>query len=255
MKKDEVFLSGAARASDFEFDETVAEVFDDMVGRSVPFYAEQQRMIVEIARTFWKPGRRVYDLGASTATTLTALSKELPPEAELVGYDNSPAMIERAKGKLREHGLEDRIDLRYADLNEAVASLPLEEAGVVLMSWTLQFIRPLQRDHLIRHIYESLTEDGVLIVAEKVLSNRGPVNRFFIDFYYDYTRRNGYSDVEIARKREALENVMIPYRIEENIELFRRSGFEIVETYFQWYNFAGFLCIKKAGLRAGVLNA
>ncbi len=195
----------------------------------------------------------MYDLGVSTATTLAALSKQLPEEAELIGYDNSPAMIERAKQKLREQGMEGRIDLRCADLNEAVDSLPLDGAGVVLMKWTLQFIRPLHRDHLIRHIYESLHEDGVLIVAEKVLSNRGPINRFFIDFYYEYKRRNGYSEVEIARKREALDKVMIPYRIEENVELFRRSGFEMVDTYFQWYNFAGFLCVKKAALRTGTV--
>jgi tRNA (cmo5U34)-methyltransferase len=251
MKKDEVFLAQAARSSDFTFDETVAEVFDDMVGRSVPFYAEQQRMICEIARAIWAPGMRVYDLGVSTATTLTALSKLLPAEAELIGYDNSPAMIERARRKLREENLQGRIDLRCADLNEEVHTLPLDGAGVVLMCWTLQFIRPLHRDHLLRHIYDSLQEDGVLIVAEKVLSNRGLINRFFIDFYYDYKRRMGYSEVEIARKREALENVMIPYRIDENLELFRRSGFEMVDTYFQWYNFAGFLCVKKTALRSG----
>jgi tRNA (cmo5U34)-methyltransferase len=251
MKKDEVFLAEAARSSDFTFDETVAEVFDDMVGRSVPFYAEQQRMICEMARALWKPGMRVYDLGVSTATTLAALSAQLPEEAELIGYDNSPAMIDRARQKLRGKGIEERIELRYADLNEAVDTLRLEGAGVVLMSWTLQFIRPLHRDHLIRHIYNSLQEDGALIVAEKVLSNRGPINRFFIDFYYDYKRRMGYSEVEIARKREALENVMIPYRIDENLELFRRSGFEMVDTYFQWYNFAGFLCVKKTALRRG----
>ena len=249
MKKDEVFLASGKRSTDFTFDESVAEVFDDMVGRSVPFYAEQQRMICEIARTFWAPGMRVYDLGASTATTLSALAKLLPDEAELIGYDNSPAMIERARQKLTEQNLNDRIELRCADLNEAVDELPLDGAGIVLMSWTLQFIRPLHRDHLLRHIYQSLQEDGALIIAEKVLSNRGPINRFFIDFYYDYKRRMGYTDVEIARKREALENVMIPYRIEENLELFRRSGFEIVETYFQWYNWAGFLCVKKTGLR------
>ncbi|MCB1020304.1 MAG: carboxy-S-adenosyl-L-methionine synthase CmoA [Acidobacteria bacterium] len=249
MKKDDVFLAPESRSSDFAFDERVAQVFDDMVGRSVPFYAEQQRMICELARTFWKPGTKVYDLGASTATTLAALAATLPEEAELVGYDNSEAMLERGREKLREQKLDGRVELRTADLNEAVTSLPLEGAGVALMCWTLQFIRPLHRDHLLRHIYDSLAEDGALIVAEKVLSNRGPVNRFFIDFYYDYKRRMGYSDVEISRKREALENVMIPYRIDENLELFRRSGFEIVETYFQWYNFAGFLCVKKAGLR------
>jgi tRNA (cmo5U34)-methyltransferase len=116
------------------------------------------------------------------------------------------------------------------------------------MCWTLQFIRPLYRDYLIRHIYDSLVEGGALLVTEKVLGNTGTVNRLFIDFYYDYKRRHGYSEIEISRKREALENVMIPYRVEEDLELFRRCGFEIVETFFQWYNFVGILCIKKPSL-------
>ena len=89
-----------------------------------------------------------------------------------------------------------------------------------------------------------LVENGVLVVTEKVLTNNSHMNRFFIDFYYDYKKRNRYSSGEIQRKREALENVLIPYRIDENLDLFRRNGFEIVEMFFQWYNFAGFLCMK-----------
>ena len=84
------------------------------------------------------------------------------------------------------------------------------------------------------------------MVTEKVLTNNTHTNRFFIEFYYDFKRKNGYSGEEIIRKREALENVLIPYRIEENLEMFRRNGFEIVETFFQWYNFAGYLCVKKS---------
>jgi tRNA (cmo5U34)-methyltransferase len=89
-----------------------------------------------------------------------------------------------------------------------------------------------------------LANGGVLIVTDKVLTSDSNMNRLFIDFYYDFKRRNHYSEVEISKKREALENVLIPYRLDENIELFRRNGFSSVETFFQWYNFAGFLCIK-----------
>lgn len=248
MNRDEVFKADGTRTADFEFDDKVAGVFDDMVQRSVPYYAEQQRMIGELTRAIWIPGTTVYDLGASTATTLMALSRELP-EANLVGYDNSRPMIEQALLKLREENLDGRIELRCQDLNKAVDNLPLDNAGIVTMCWTLQFIRPLYRDHLIRHIYDSLVEGGALLVTEKVLGNTGTVNRLFIDFYYDYKRRHGYSDIEISRKREALENVMIPYRVEEDLELFRRCGFEIVETFFQWYNFVGILCVKKPSLR------
>ena len=117
---------------------------------------------------------------------------------------------------------------------------------MVIMCWTLQFIRPLRRDNLIRWIYEALADGGALIVTEKILTTNGHMNRFFIDLYYDFKKRRGYTDTEILRKREALENVLVPYRLDENVDLFRRNGFEIVETFFQWFNFAGFLCVKKA---------
>lgn len=245
MTQDQLFAGTASRACDFEFDEEVAEVFDDMLVRSVPFYLEQQHMVREIVRKFWIPGTNVYDLGCSTATTLINVARELAQPARLIGYDNSLPMLERATRKITEHGYAGSIEARYGDLNGDLSKLSLEGASVVTMCWTLQFIRPLQRGNLIRWIYNALIEDGVLVVTDKVLTNSTHMNRFFIDFYYRFKRRNGYSQEEILRKREALENVLIPYRVTENLELFRRSGFEIAETFFQWYNFAGFLCVKK----------
>jgi tRNA (cmo5U34)-methyltransferase len=244
MNRDELFQRTAPRASDFEFDSEVAAVFDDMLSRSVPFYAEQQHMAAAIAKQFWIPATSVYDLGCSTATTLIEISRALPASARLIGYDNSPPMLDRARQKIVAGELDDRIEVRYADLDGPLADLPLEDASVVTMLLTLQFVRPLGRDRLVRHIYDALVDGGALVVEEKVLTNNGHLNRFFIDFYYEFKRRQGYSDGEIVRKREALENVLIPYRLEENIELFRRNGFEVVETFFQWFNFAGFLCIK-----------
>jgi tRNA (cmo5U34)-methyltransferase len=220
-------------------------VFDDMLRRSIPFYREQQSMVTELGRKFWIPGTDVYDLGCSTGTTLINLARELPEPARLVGYDNSAPMLERAAAKVAESGQEDRIELRLGDLDEDLSRLPLENASVVTLCWTLQFIRPLRRDNLIRWIYRGLVEDGILLVTEKVLTNNSPMNRFFTELYYEFKRRNGYSEGEIVRKREALENVLVPYRSDENEEMFRRGGFEIVETFFQWCNFAGFLCVKK----------
>ena len=163
----------------------------------------------------------------------------------MVGYDNSAAMLERARGNIKANNLQKRVALRIAELNGQVANFPLSNAGVVTMCWTLQFVRPLRRDNVVRWIYDSLVDEGVFIVTEKILTNNGHMNRFFIDLYYDYKRQHGYSETEILRKREALENVLIPYRAEQNMDLFRRNGFEIVETFFQWFNFAGFLCVKK----------
>jgi tRNA (cmo5U34)-methyltransferase len=246
MKRDDVYKTNTSRSCNFEFNKEVAEVFDDMLLRSVPFYLEQQHMLKEIGKKFWIPGTKVYDLGCSTATTLINLCRELDKSARLIGYDNSLPMLEQARLKINDSGLADRIKVRHADFNAPLSSMSLENASVVTICWTLQFVRPLQRDNLIKWIYKGLVDGGVLIVTEKVLTNNSHMNRFFIDFYYEFKRRNAYSEHEILRKREALENVLVPYRIDENLEMFRRYGFDIVETFFQWYNFAGFLCVKKS---------
>jgi tRNA (cmo5U34)-methyltransferase len=250
MSHDNIFQRNTPRRSDFEFNTEVAEVFDDMLIRSVPFYMEQQSMIVEIGKKFWQPGTNIYDLGCSTATTLINLCRAIPDQVRFIGFDNSPAMLEQAKKKIKNQGMESRIELYNGDLNGGLDLLLLTNASVVTLCWTLQFVRPLCRDELIQWIYQGLVGGGVLVVTEKVLTNSSPMNRFFIEFYYDFKAQNGYSGEEISRKREALENVLIPYRLDENLELFRRNGFEIVETFFQWYNFVGFLCVKKPEWRA-----
>ena len=244
MERDEVFSNTSARSCDFEFNDEVAEVFDDMLVRSVPFYLEQRLLIDEIAQKFWIEGTNIYDLGCSSATALMRLANMMEVSAHFIGYDNSEPMLKRARDKVKEEGLEGRIELKYADLNNDLSKVKLRNASVVTICWTLQFIRPLRRDALIRLIYKNMVDGGALVVTEKILTNDSNMNRFFIDFYYDFKRRTGYSEEEILRKREALENVLVPYRVDENFELFRRNGFEIVETFFQWYNFAGFLCVK-----------
>jgi tRNA (cmo5U34)-methyltransferase len=244
LKEDHLFASSGSGRNDFEFNTEVAEVFDDMVARSIPFYVEQQRMIQEIARRLSPPGARIYDLGCATATTLINLCGVIPECAGFIGYDNSPAMLAYARNKVRDNKFDDRIELRFGDLNGELVAHPLENAGLVTLCWTLQFLRPMQRDRVIRWVYESLPQGGALVMAEKVLTADSRISRLFIDTYYSFKRRNGYSDNEIARKREALENVLVPYTISENLEMIRRNGFEVTDTFFQWYNFAAFLCLK-----------
>lgn len=245
MKRDRTFQRTASRAGDFVFDEQVAEVFDDMLERSIPFYKEQQALIQEVAQKFHQPGTFVYDLGCSTGTTLVGLARVLGPQARLVGYDNSAPMLAKARANVARVGLGEQIELRRADLNADMAEIELSKASVVTLCWTLQFVRPLNRDRLARAIYEGMANGGTLLVTEKVLTNNSDMNRYFIEFYYDFKRRNGYSEEEIAKKREALENVLIPYRVDENVTLLRRAGFQVVETFFQWYNFMGFMAVKQ----------
>jgi len=243
MNKDQVFAGSQARASDFEFNKEVADVFDDMLARSVPYYLEQQSLIQQIARTFYIPGTRVYDLGCSTGVTLINLAKALGPDARLVGYDYSQPMLDKALQNISAAGLTNQIELRRADFNKSLSDVDLSNASIVTLCWTLQFVRPLWRDRFMKWINAGMV-GGALICMEKILTNNSDMNRYFIDFYYEYKARNGYSDEEIIRKREALENVLVPYRTDENVELFRRNGFNTVETCFQWFNFAGYLCAK-----------
>jgi tRNA (cmo5U34)-methyltransferase len=131
--------------------------------------------------------------------------------------------------------------LSEADLNDGV---DIANASVVVLNLTLQFVRPLRRDRLIRSINDGMNENGCLILVEKVLGNDSLFNRTFIRLYYEMKKRNGYSETEIAHKREALENVLVPYRVDENFELLARNGFNQADIFFKWYNFCGIIGVK-----------
>ena len=238
--RDEVFSGAMKRIEDFKFSREVVQVFDDMVDRSVPFYSEVQRMITEMSESFLADGTNVYDLGCSTGTTLGMIGANTQKEINLIGYDNAPDMLDRAREKLSAAGLKN-FELREADLN---TDFELDNASLVLMILTLQFVRPLHRESILRKIHASLNENGCLILFEKVLGEDSLFNRLFIDFYYDMKRRHGYSEMEISQKREALENVLIPYRHMENREMLLRCGFQHVDTFFKWYNFCAMVAVK-----------
>jgi tRNA (cmo5U34)-methyltransferase len=242
-ESDKLFAAPRARIDDFNFGRDTAVVFDDMLERSVPLYQEQQRMVGELAADFAVDGTALYDLGCSTCTSFLNVARYLPRESGLrfVGVDSSPEMLEVARQKLVESAFPFPYDLQLADLNQGVDT---PGASVVLMVLTLQFIRPLYRERLIRRIHRGLVENGGLILVEKVLGESSTFNRLFIKHYYELKKRNGYSELEIAQKREALENVLIPYRLEENRELLRSQGFREVDVFFKWYNFCGIVAIK-----------
>jgi len=243
MKRDEVFLEKRQEIGDFDFGEKTAEVFDDMLDRSVPLYRELQRMTGEIGAEFAVDGTNVYDLGCSTGITLRTLCGSVPADVRFIGVDYSEAMLERARREFAERGITRPVDFVQADLNHG---FPVTNASVVVLNLTLQFVRPLYRDLLVRSINAGLNENGCLILIEKVLGNDSLYNRLFIRFYYDMKKRNGYSETEIAQKREALENVLIPYRVDENVDLLRKNGFAHVDTFFKWYNFCGLVAVKSS---------
>jgi len=228
--------------SDFKFNEEVADVFDDMVSRSVPFYEEMQRMTCELAADFVTSESNIYDIGCATGTTLLRIDAAIrEPGVTLVGIDNSEDMLDKARRKLEEAEMACAFDLKLCDLHKG---LEAKNASVITMLLTLQFIRPLYRERIVQRIYDGLNADGCLIMIEKVTSEDTLFNRLFIQHYYEFKRRNGYSETEIANKREALENVLIPYRMDENMQLLHRVGFSQIEVFFRWYNFCGMIAVK-----------
>jgi tRNA (cmo5U34)-methyltransferase len=240
---DEVFAQPLPRIDDFDFGARTAAVFDDMLDRSVPFYGEIQRMSAELAVDFVLPHSSIVDLGCSTGATLLEIDRLLPADidATLVGLDSSPEMLAKARAKFEQRAVVRPYTLCAADFNRGVS---VADASVVLMILTLQFVRPICRDALLAAIYRDMQPHGCLIVVEKVLGEHSIYNRLFIKHYYALKRRRGYSDLEIAQKREALENVLIPYRLEENRELLKRAGFEQIDVFFKWYNFCGLIATK-----------
>ncbi len=242
MTKDEVFKTEIEKASDFKFGAGVAKVFDDMVNRSVPFYSEMQRMIAELAADHAKEDSDVYDLGCSTGTTMIGMDSCVDKNIRFIGIDDSQQMLDKCKDKLTELGFARNYELRLSDLNQEVK---IDNASVVVLCLTLQFIRPIYREKLVRSIYEGLNPGGALILVEKILAEDSRYNRDFINYYYNYKRRNNYSELEISQKREALENVLIPYKLSENISLLRDQKFDHCEVFFKWYNFAGLIALKK----------
>ncbi len=240
---DRVFAEPHARVDDFDFTAAVASVFDDMVDRSVPYYREMQRMAGELVCDFATHGSRIYDMGCATCTTFLAMHEVLDPalDVEFVGIDSSQHMLDKARAKLQEANFARPYQLRCEDLDTGVN---VENASVTLLLLTLQFLRPLNRHQLLGQIAEGTNDGGAVILIEKVLSGDSTFNRLFINHYYEMKRRHGYSELEISQKREALENVLIPYRFEEDEELLKRSGFSHVEVFFKWYNFCGIVAYK-----------
>ena len=238
--KDRIFREPLSKLVGFEFDDKVAAVFDDMANRSIPFYSQVQAMIVDLAGQYYQEGTRIYDLGCSTGRMTAQLALAYDAIHEIVGIDNSEAMIRRARANLDKLETSVTLTLETGDVRD----LSIDNASVVVMNYTLQFVRPLHREKVVRRIYDSLQPGGVLILSEKVLEEKTHLSRLFIDAYYRFKRDQGYTELEISQKRERLENVLVPYKVSELIELLQGSGFNEAGVFFKWHNFASLIAIK-----------
>ncbi|WRD45570.1 carboxy-S-adenosyl-L-methionine synthase CmoA [Helicobacter pylori] len=226
----------------FCFDEKVAHVFDDMLERSIPYYYEMldlgayfiaQNLKENLnAKPLPKPLPKplIYDLGCSTGNFFIALNQQIQQEIELVGIDNSMPMLKKAQEKLKDFN-----NARFECMD--FLEVEFKEASAFSLLFVLQFVRPMQREVLLKKIYNSLALNGVLLVGEKIMSEDRILDKQMIELYYLYKQNQGYSHNEIAFKREALENVLVPYSLKENVALLESVGFKHVEAVFKWVNF------------------
>lgn len=226
---------------DFVFNKRVVEVFDDMVDRSIPFYNQVIEGSARLLERFLMDGDSVYDLGCATGSSLLMFSRLLQDrDLFFIGIDNSQPMLDKARLKCELFSSQDRVSF----LREDITTFDHSGAGAIILNYTLQFIRPLQREKFLKLLFENLRPGGVIIISEKTINNNGRLNREFIEIHHQFKKLKGYSELEIAKKREALENVLIPFSIEENKDLLASCGFNPIETFFQWFNFCSLIAIK-----------
>lgn len=238
---DQLYADPLAQVSRFAFDQSVVEVFPDMIKRSVPGYATIINMIGDLAERYARSGSHCYDLGCSLgAATLAMRHRIRAADCHIIAVDNSPAMIERCRQVLAADSAEPEVQLVCADLQ----TVRPVQASVVVLNFTLQFIAPAERQTVLARIYEGLLPGGVLILSEKVTFEDRLHDDLMIELHHNFKRANGYSDLEIAQKRSALEQVLIPESLHTHRDRLKQAGFTSVDVWFQCFNFASLIAIK-----------
>lgn len=239
--KDTLFSQPRPHLVDFAFDEQVARVFPDMIRRSVPGYDTIIAMLGVFAHHYVQPHSRVYDLGCSQGAATLALRRHISaPDVKIVAVDNAPAMIERCQHNIAADLSPSEVELRCEDIQHTV----IENASLVALNFTLQFLPPDQRAGMLARIAQGLNPGGVLVLSEKICFADAGQQTLFTDLHHDFKRLNGYSDLEISQKRQAIENVLIPDTIEQHKARLLANGFGTVHCWFQCFNFVSLLAIR-----------
>lgn len=239
-KKDTLFSKQHQKINAFQFDKSVVAVFPDMIERSVPGYQTILAGIGELAEQFSQPNTNCYDLGCSLGAVTLTLRPRLAKGCKIIAVDTSETMIERAK----EHIDGFHSDIPVDIICEDMTTVNIENASVVVINFTLQFISPEQRQHLINHIYQKITQGGILIVSEKIHFDNTAIQDAITHLHIQFKRANGYSELEISQKRASLENVLVSDSEQTHLNRFKEAGFESPAIWFQAYNFVSFLAIK-----------
>lgn len=243
MSRDEIYASGDGHPGPFEFNESVARVFPDMLKRSIPGYAASIEAVGWLAARFVRPDTRCYDLGCSLGAAAEAMRDNVShPGVSVLAVDNAPAMVERCRQRLSAAPPGDRpqVTVTAADVRD----VGIANASMVVMNYTLQFLPLPERDAMMQRIAQGLREGGLFVLSEKVVDADDAVEALVVDLHHEYKRRNAYSDLEISRKRAALENVLMPETLETHRRRLDRAGFRHAGVLLRYFNFVTLVAIR-----------
>lgn len=238
---DLIYSNPHVQVKDFAFDAQVVEVFPDMITRSVPGYNTIIDTIGRLSQRFVKPNTLIYDLGCSLGAATLAMRKGIDDQqCKIIAVDNSSAMVERCKMHINAFKGKTDVDVIEANIQDVT----IENASMVVLNFTLQFIDKQDRQTLINKIAQGINKGGILVISEKVSYGDSVIDKQLVDLHHDFKRANGYSELEVAQKRTALENVMRTDSVEQHIQRLTDAGFSHVSPWFQCFNFISFIAIK-----------
>ncbi|HDV7284527.1 carboxy-S-adenosyl-L-methionine synthase CmoA [Mannheimia glucosida] len=241
MQRDTLFSAPIEKLGDFTFDESVAEVFPDMIQRSVPGYSNIITAIGMLAERFVTDNSNVYDLGCSRGAGILSIRRNVNAKnVQIIGVDNSQPMVERCKTHLSAYHSEIPVTILLDDIRH----IEIKNASMVVLNFTLQFLPREDRLALLQKIYQGLNANGILVLSEKFTFESEEMNELLIDLHHTFKRANGYSELEVSQKRNALENVMRTDSIETHKKRLQEAGFTQVELWFQCFNFGSMVAIK-----------
>ena len=243
--KDTIYAEPVQAINNFEFDESVSHVFEDMIQRSVPGYLTIIKQISLLAEEFAQADSLCYDLGCSLGAASLSLAEGMSDNKSLknckiIAIDNSAAMISKAQNLVDLTPHKDRINFKCLDIENT----SFENASIIVMNFTLQFIPIKKRQAIINKIYEGLLPRGLLILSEKIIFENPNLQQLNTELHHRFKQTNGYSELEIAQKRAALENTLYPETISDHQNRMLSAGFKSAEVWFQCFNFISMLAVK-----------
>ena len=241
--KDQIYAINQGEVSDFTFDRSVVEVFPDMIKRSVPGYPIILDTIGQLAAQYAQPDSNIYDLGCSLGAASLSMARQIQTAGvNIISIDNSAEMVARCQQHIAAYRTEVPISVSCQDVLEA----NIENASIVVLNFTLQFIAPDKRADVVSKIYDGLRPGGILILSEKIKHPSDGGNELLIDLHHNFKRQNGYSELEISQKRSALENVMQTDSFSTHDSRLKDAGFSEVVLWFKWFNFCSIVAKKDA---------